>query len=57
MKITIGIVIALVGLWGGSYCALTLPSGHWAIFPTIVTGVLMVTAGITFSLITITEDK
>jgi uncharacterized membrane protein YcjF (UPF0283 family) len=46
VKIIFGIAMVLGGLWGSAYIVGFFGRQHWAAFPAIATGVLMIFAGI-----------
>lgn len=44
-----GILFSLAGLWVGCYVMGTLPSNHWAMFPTYLTALAAFVGGIATS--------
>jgi hypothetical protein len=45
-NIMIGVFLFFSSLWGGSYIFGTLPYGHWAIVPTLVTAMIFGVLGV-----------
>lgn len=45
-NITVGLLMMLFALWGGSYTLSVLPLEHWASFPSVMTAAAIAIIGI-----------
>lgn len=53
--ITLGVVLALSGLWGGAYFMNAFGMAHWACFPTYMTAACSCAGGVLLAMNNIVE--
>jgi hypothetical protein len=46
LKMTLGIIILMIGLWGGAYLSSLVPYEHWCKFPCLITNMAVCATGL-----------